>query len=104
MNEVYTREQWHRDGTFSAKEGQEVEEYIYWEMYDVLPPLRLPKESGYSAGFRVSEPYAHAQSQKTGEWLPCYAAFGKRDGKYYFIGYMNKYGEFYSQLKKLAFL
>ncbi len=95
--EIYTRAQWHKDGSFSAKVGQEVEEYIYEEMFDVLPPLRLPKESGYLAGFRVGEPHSHEQSKKTGEWLAHYAAFGKKDGKCYFLGYMNKYGEIASE-------
>lgn len=91
--EIYTREQWHKDRSFAAKVGQEVEEYIYEEMYDVLPPLRLPRESGYTCGFRVGEPHSHERSKKTGEWLAHYAAFGKKDGRYYFLGYMNKYGE-----------
>ena len=90
---VYTKEQWTNDRTFSAEVGQEIEEDIYWEMYDVLPPLRLPKESGYLSGFRVSEPHSHEKSKKTGEYLGHYAAFGKKGGKYYFLGYMNKYGE-----------
>ena len=90
---VYTREQWTKDRSFSAKVGQEVEECIYEEMYNVLPPLRLPAGCGCSCGFRVSEPHSHEKSKKTGEWLAHYAAFGKRDGKYYFLGYMNKYGE-----------
>ena len=90
---IYTREQWTKDRSFSAEVGQEIEEDIYWDMFDVMPPLRLPRECGYSSGFRVSEPHSHEQSKKTGEWLPHYAAFGSRDGKFYFLGYMNKYGE-----------
>ena len=90
---IYTREQWAKDRTFSAEVGQEVTEEIYEEMYDCLPPLRLPRECGYSSGFRVGEPHCHEQSEKTGEWLAHYAAFGKKGGKYYFLGYMNKYGE-----------
>ena len=94
MNEIYTREQWCKDRSFSATAGQEVEEEIFWEMYEVMPPLRLPQnEQGFTKGFRVSEPYCHQKSKKTGEFLPYYAAFGGKDGKYYFIGYMNKYGE-----------
>lgn len=98
--EIYTREQWAADRNFSAKVGQEVEEDIYEQMLDCLPPLRLPRECGYSAGFRVGEPYIHEQSAKTGEWLAHYAAFGKKDGKCYFLGHMNKYGELSSRDKE----
>lgn len=98
MKAVYTREQWRRDRNFSAEIGQEVEEDIYYEMLDCLPPLSLPNTettSGYSAGFRVGEPYIHAQSAKTGEFTAFYAAFGKKGNKYYFLGNMNRYGEIY---------
>ena len=91
--EIYTREQWEKDRNFSAKVGQEVEEEIYWEMFELMPPLRLPRECGYLSGFRMGEPYIHEQSKKTGEFLGHYAAFGKKDGKYYFLGHLNKYGE-----------
>jgi hypothetical protein len=91
--EIYTHEQWEKDRSFSAKVGQEVEEGIYEEVLNCLPPLRLPKECAYSAGFRVGEPHCHEQSKKTGEFLPHYAAFGRREGKCYFLGYMNRYGE-----------
>ena len=90
---IYTSEQWEKDESFSAEVGQEVEEDIYWRMFEVMPPLRLPKESGFAAGFRVGEPHTHDRSAKTGEWVAYYAAFGKRGGKYYFLGNMNKYGE-----------
>ena len=94
MNEIYTQEQWHNDRSFAAKAGQEVEENIYWQMYDVLPPLGLPQnEQGFTKGFRVGEPHCHQKSKKTGKFLAYYAAFGRKDGKYYFIGHMNKYGE-----------
>lgn len=98
--EIYTREQWTKDREFSAKVGQEVTEEIYEDFFDMLPPLRLPRESGYTAGFRISEPYIHEESKKTGEWLAHYAAFGKKDGKYYFLGHMNKYGELCSRDKE----
>lgn len=94
--EIYTKEQWSKDRNFSAVVGQEVEEDIYYEMCDCLPPLSLPRAEttqGYSAGFRVGEPYTHRQSPKTGKFTAFYAAFGKRNGKYYFLGNMNKYGE-----------
>jgi hypothetical protein len=92
--EIYTREQWAKDRNFSARVGQEVEVEIYEQMLNCLPPLNLPPVSGYRKGFRVGEPYIHEQSKKTGEWLPHYAAFGRKNGgKCYFLGHMNKYGE-----------
>lgn len=93
---IYTMENWREDGTFSAAAGQEVEEVIYEEMLNVLPPLRLPQEAkngGYTAGFMVSEPYCSERSKSTGQYLVHYSAFGKKGGKYYFLGYMNKLGE-----------
>ena len=57
--EIYTKEDWHRDRSFSATPGQEVEEEIYQRMYDILPTLPLPvrrETVGYDSGFCVSEP------------------------------------------------
>lgn len=36
---VYTKEQWHKDGSFNAFPGQEVSREVYDEMLDVLPPV-----------------------------------------------------------------
>ena len=94
--EIYTKKQWSKDRNFSAEVGQEVEKDIYYQMRDCLQPLSLPRAEttkGFSVGFRVGEPYTHRQSAKTGELTAYYAAFGKRGGKYYFLGNMNKYGE-----------
>lgn len=96
MGTIYTREQWSKDGSFSAVVGQEIEEGIYDDMLNVLPPLHLPQEAkdmGYIAGFMMSEPHCAEINKATGRYMAHYAAFGKRDGKCYFLGYMNKYGE-----------
>lgn len=80
----YTREQWEQDENFSAVAGQEIDEEIYDQMLNVLPPLNLPhceRTKGYSAGFMVGEQDC---SDHTGRGY--YSAFGKRDGKYYYIG------------------
>lgn len=77
---VYTREQWAADRTFKAQAGQEITEEIYEEMLNVMPPLRLKNSEGCTAGFRMSEPYTHRNGQ------PLYMAFGKRGGKYYYLG------------------
>ena len=100
--EIYTRKQWAKDRDFAAQIGQEVEADIYEQMLNCLPPLRLPRESGYTAGFRVGEPYIHEKSKKTGEYVAYYAAFGKKDGKCYFLGHLNKYGELCSRDKGVS--
>lgn len=78
----YTREDWQRDRDFKAVAGQEIDEEIYNEMFNVLPPLRLPHNEYCAAGFRVSEPYTHRDGK------PLYMAFGNRGGKYYYLGLM----------------
>ena len=79
---VYTREQWAADGTLKMAEGQEIEESIYYQLLDCMPPLSLKDKKGCEAGFRVGEPYTHDLS--TGRAL--YLAFGRRNGKYYYLG------------------
>lgn len=81
----YTNDDWHRDGQFSAAAGQEVTEEIYNDMLDVLPPFDLPRcnrTDGCTCGFLVSEPICH--DYHTGKGM--YNAFGKRGGKYYYLG------------------
>ena len=84
-DEVYTNYDWDRDKSISAVPGQEIEESIYYAMFNVLPPYRLPRcerTEEYSAGFLVSEPDS-ADPLGRGE---LYSAYGKKDGKYYYIG------------------
>ncbi len=98
----YTREDWSIDGNFSAEIGQEIEEEIYWQMYDCLPPFSLTggtplnRKLGIVAGFRVGEPYIHDEYCNGKEYGAFYSAFGKTaDGKFYFLGEQNKYGDVY---------
>lgn len=89
MMTFYTHHDWRRDGSFKAVAGQEIEESIYNQMLNCMPPLRLPRteeSAGYIGGFLVGEPYDF--DPVTGKLR--YAAFGRRDGKFYFIGYMSK--------------
>lgn len=82
---VYTREDWDRDIYINAVAGQEIEESIYWEMFNVMPPLDLPvneRTKYYSAGFLVGE----ASSIDPVTYRTLYNAYGKRNGHYYFIG------------------
>lgn len=56
---TYTREDWHKHGTFKAVPGQEVAPEIYGEMLDCMPPLGLPAVPAtrdYDRGFLVGEP------------------------------------------------
>lgn len=89
--EIYTRKDWEKDRSFSAKEGQEIEEDIYETMYNCLPPIRLPKRKeteGYESGFLMGEPHSF---NKQGEDL--YLAFGKKENKCYYIGKIPKTSE-----------
>ena len=80
---VYTQSDWERDGTLCAVAGQEIEESIYWEMFNVLPPFSLPRNertAGYDAGFLCSEPHSFSPLGMT------YSGFGRKDGRYYYLG------------------
>ena len=82
---VYDGYQWHLDGTFSAKPGQEVTREIYDDMFDCLPSIslpRLPETQGFAAGFLVGEPYDHVNGKAI------YSAFAQRDGRCFFLGYL----------------
>lgn len=93
---MYTREQWEKDRAFSAKPGEEITEDIYNEMYNCMPPLRLPKETALKAleeykvpvhaGFLMGEPHT---SSKEGL---LYLAFGmnnyggSKPPRYFYLG------------------
>ena len=100
---TYTMEQWGKDGTFKAETGQTVEREIYEQMRDCVPPLRLAdsrynRAHGVVNGFRVGEPYMHAESPTTGKETMFCAAFGKcDDGEYCFLGCQNAHGEIYDK-------
>lgn len=94
MNKIYSTEQWQRDGEFKAQPGQEITEQIYEEMFNCLPPRRLPRAKAKQAlqdydipvhaGFLMGEPHS------TGKTGPLFLAFGKNDyGKgphYFYLG------------------
>ena len=78
---IYTSEQWAADRSFKAEAGQEITEEIYEEMFNVMPIQRLKEAAhGCVVGFRTTEPYTHINGQAV------YMAFGKKDGKYYYLG------------------
>lgn len=83
----YTVEQWRIDGTLSAIPGQEVTEEVYYDQFEVLPPFRLPRcprTEGYAAGFQVSEA---ACDDVIGNRI-LYSTYGRKNGKYYYLGLM----------------
>lgn len=84
---VYTMQDWANDGTFKAAAGQEIEEAIYEQMYNCLPPKNWHEE-GYTKSFRVGEPYTH--DYETGRAI--YSAFGMKQGKYYYLGLRQAHG------------
>ena len=88
-DKVYDGDDWARHRNFSAVPGQEVTEEIYDYMFEVLPILNLPRcgiTRRFDCGWMVSEP---AESDpKTGRSL--YSAFGKRGGRFYFIGHLPR--------------
>ena len=77
---IYTVEQWQKDHSFKAEAGQEISEEIYEEMFNVMPIQRLKEAHGCTAGFRTTEPYTYENGKAV------YMAFGKRNGKYYYLG------------------
>ena len=77
---IYTSEQLAADRTFKAEAGQEITEEIYEEMFNVMPIQRLKEAHDCTAGFRTTEPYTHINGKAV------YMAFGKKDGKYYYLG------------------
>lgn len=90
---IYSMKQWEKDGTFSAKPGQQISEEVYNAMLIAVPPLHLPKladwralaqlEISLTAGFLMGEPIRHSEEGML------YHAFGIDDsGKYFFLGDM----------------
>lgn len=92
--EVYTMDRWKADRTFKADLGQEIAEDVYNEMFNCMPPQKLPREKilqvlhdydlPIHAGFLMGEPASHDQNG------PLFLAFGYNDfGKgrhYYYLG------------------
>lgn len=81
---MYTRKDWERDCIFSAKDFEEIEESIYYEMLEVLPPKSVKDTKGiedYYGKFNVCEAMCHDENGR-----PLHQCFGKKDGKYYYLG------------------
>lgn len=98
---MYTLENWRKDGSFKAMPGQEISEELYEEMFNVLPPLSLPRNVAENAlnelkipvhaGFMMSEPHDTDPEGRT-----LFLAFGKNNyghGDHYFylgLGHKDK--------------
>lgn len=69
---------WAADGSFNAREGQEVDTEVVIEMRDCVPPETMTRNY-----LQVGEAYDH--DWNTGQDL--YTTFEKREGRWFFIGY-----------------
>lgn len=75
--EIYTDEQWAKDGTFNAKPGQFVEDKVVYQLRDCVPPLSFSRDY-----IQVGE--AHGTCPVT--FRNTYATFAKEDGRWKFVG------------------
>lgn len=92
--DIYTMDQWTADRAFSAQPGQEIEETVYSEMFNCMPPLQLSREAIKNTdimihyGFMMGEPHS---CDRDGQ---LFLAFGMTDygkGKhYYYLGTAHK--------------
>ena len=78
MEKVYTMQDWQRDGVFNANIGQEVEDAVYYEFLNCVPPAF--RERGV---MQVGEPYS--TDKETRKHL--YTTFKKDGDRYYFLGH-----------------
>ena len=63
---IYTAEQWNKDGSFAALPGQEIEESIYNDLFNVLPPIDLPIAAAQDAQERYNIPVSPGNPQSNG--------------------------------------
>lgn len=81
---VYTKEQWRKDGCLKVKRGQFVDNFIFEQLRDCVPPLVLLKSF-----FQCGEPYDNCPI--TGN--PRYLTFIKESKYWKFVGYCTSYSE-----------
>lgn len=82
MKPIYTMQNWRNDGELKPAVWQEVEEEIYWEQLNCLPPIVMR-----NGAFLVGEPHAHKVINHA--IYPVYHAFGISYDKYYFLGILS---------------
>lgn len=80
--DVYTMEDWRKDGSLKVEEGQAIEPEVFWDLCEALPPHRWGK-----GVFQPGEPWDH--DMQTGKAL--YQTFEKlnSDDYYKYIGLRN---------------
>ena len=79
MEKVYTMQDWQRDGVFNASIGQEVEDAVYYEFLNCVPPAFW--EGGV---MQVGEP--HSTDKETFKNL--YTTFVRNeDGSWTYVGH-----------------
>lgn len=87
--EVYTYEQWGKDRMFKAKPGQIVDDRVFNQMLNCVPPLHY-----WHDYMQVGEPYGYDFDKH----CTTYSTFIKEDGRWKFIGELGN-GEGRSRLK-----
>lgn len=92
--EIYTSEMWNKAGAFNATPYQEITAEVYETMYNIVPPLSLPRNKAVYAlqthnipvhsGFLMGEPNSSDENGLL------YHAFGSNNygkgSKYYYLG------------------
>ena len=85
--DTYTRADWMRDRTFSARPGQSIAADVYDEMLNCMPPYRLPRDlrrDGHASGFLMGEPHS---SDAQGL---LYMAFVRHGLRHYYYGLVHR--------------
>lgn len=90
--EVYTDEQWGKDGTFNAKPGQFVEDSVFYQLRDCVPPLHCCRDY-----MQVGEAYGYDFDKH----CTTYTTFVKEGGRWKFIGELGD-GEGRPRLKDFS--
>ena len=90
--EVYTMNKWNTDGEFKAKQFQEVDDKVYEEMFDVMPPYSLNSADEVSLEHQLNTELTEAfcmgeDHTYDADGHPLYLSFGRTSsGKYYYLG------------------
>lgn len=80
-HEVYTGQDWERDGTLKVKEGQLIAPEVFWQLLNALPPRTYGRSI-----FQPGEAYSH--DWNTGRAL--YQTFESMGNDYYkYVGIKN---------------
>ena len=92
MTNVYTTNDWDRDGDLNPQLFQEVEHSIYIEMFNTLPPYTLDHVTQQilenQLGVKFVDTFCMGEAYDTDdEDNELYMSFGKtNDGKCYYLG------------------